>query len=81
MTSKEALRLAARIYSGKPVTTKVLRTYYGMSPASAKRAMRMLADCLPVDVEVGERRTQTLRLHREMAARSIGPRPSTWMQY
>jgi hypothetical protein len=81
VTNDMALRIAARIYRGLPVTTEVLRQRYGLSSAGAKRAMRLIEDTLPVAAEVGERGKRTLRLRGELAARSIGPRASTWMQY
>ena len=80
MTTDQALRIAARLYRGLPVTTEVLRTRYGCSQAGAKRAMRLLEDCLPVEVEVGERGKRTLRLQGQHPARAIGaPMATRWM--
>ena len=79
MTNDEAMRIAARIYRGLPVTTEVLRTRYGLSQAGAKRAMRLIEDCLPVAAEVGERGKRTLRLCGE-PVRAAGAQASRWMQ-
>lgn len=80
MTNDEAMRIAARIYRGLPVTTEVLRTRYGLSQAGAKRAMRLIEDCLPVKAEVGERGKRTLRLHGSDPVRAAGAQASRWMQ-
>ena len=80
MTNDKALRIAARIYRGLPVTTEVLRTRYGMSQAGAKRAMRLIEDCLPVNVEIGAAGKRTLRLSGQEPLRATGVRASRWMQ-
>ena len=80
MTNDEAMRIAARIYRGLPVTTEVLRTRYGLSQAGAKRAMRLIEDCLPVKAEVGERGKRTLRLRGGDPVRAAGAQASRWMQ-
>ena len=80
MTNDKALRIAARLYRGIPVTTEILRTRYGMSPAGAKRAMRLLEDTLPVVVQVGDRGQRTLRLRGHEPVRAQAPLVTTWRQ-
>jgi hypothetical protein len=80
MTNDKALRIAARMYRGLPVTTEILRTRYGMSQAGAKRAMRLLEDTLPVVAEVGERGQRTLRLRGHEPVRAKAPMVTTWRQ-
>ena len=79
MTTDQALRIAARLYRGLPVTTEVLRTRYGCSQAGAKRAMRLLEDCLPVDAEIGDRGKRTLRLRGHEPVRAKAPLATRWM--
>ena len=78
MTNDEAVRIAARIYRGLPVTTEILRIRYGMSQASAKRAMRMFEDVLPVDVETGERGRRTLRIQGHERRIASAPLAMKW---
>jgi hypothetical protein len=80
MTHDQLLRIAARVYRGLPVTTEILRTRYGCSQAGAKRAMRLLADTLPVAEEIDERGKRTLKLSGREPARAAGFAASKWMQ-
>ena len=77
MNQIQILNVAARLYRGLPVTTRVLREHYGCSQASAKRAMRTLEMALPVVAEQDGQRT-VLRIRK--ASGHVRPANSTtWM--
>lgn len=80
------LKIAAHLFRGLPVTTRLLREYYGCSPADAKRVLRLLQRGLPVEVETMARGQHVLRIRSQGAesrASSV-PRPvrrTTWVPW